>query len=90
MTGSNGSNGNGNGNGAHPPASRQHEQWKSTDGQKGFILRLVNENGLDKTLVEEMAQSLFGVGVRALSDCVSQSASAGIPQLCRPFRLRLG
>ena len=58
-------NGNGNGNGHHVPA-RNGEQWSCTDGQKGLILRLINENGLNKQDIEDQAQQLFGVGVREL------------------------
>ena len=62
-------NGNGhpgNGNGHHPNASRNGEHWNCTDGQKGLILRLINENNLNKQDVEDMAQGLFGLGVREL------------------------
>ncbi len=43
-----------------------NDSWNCTDGQKGFIIRLVNDNGLDKGEVEGMAQQLFGVGVKQL------------------------
>ena len=39
------SNGNGNGNGHHPP-NGNGDRWNCTDGQKGLILRLINENNL--------------------------------------------
>ena len=42
------------------------EVWNCTDGQRGLILRIINENKLDKREVEGMAQQLFGVGVKAL------------------------
>jgi hypothetical protein len=64
----NGSNGNGhhqpvqNGNGHQ----RSYEQWNCTDGQKGLIQRIVNENKLNKDDVEANAQQLFGVGVKEL------------------------
>ena len=44
----------------------QYEQWNCTDGQKGLILRVVNENKIPKDDVEGMAQQLFGVGVKQL------------------------
>lgn len=65
-----GQNGNGtnghqpNGNGHGP--QRNHDQWNCTEGQKGLILRVVNENQLEKNDVERMAQELFGIGVREL------------------------
>lgn len=68
---SNGNNGSGhhgnNGDGyRQPPHQRNGEAWSCTDGQKGLILRIVNEGKLDKNDVEEMAQQLFGVGVKEL------------------------
>lgn len=62
---------NGNGHSPRPngyPAQRtvqrngNMETWNCTDGQKGLILRLINENRLDKNEVESMAQQLYGVG----------------------------
>jgi len=43
-----------------------NEPWNCTDGQKGLILRIVNENKIPKDEVEGMAQQLFGVGVKQL------------------------
>lgn len=63
-------NGNGrynngsNGNHQPPPVG---DRWNCTDGQKGFIQRIVNENNLDKGEVEDLANQLFGVGVKALN-----------------------
>ena len=67
----------GNGGNGHPsngsgyqrpqqPQNRNGESWNCTDGQKGFIQRLVNENNLNKDDVEAMAQQLFGLGVKEL------------------------
>ena len=66
-TNGNGHSGNGNGNGnrhVSASASSNGDQWNCTDGQKGLILRLVNESKLNKQDVEELAQQLFGVGVK--------------------------
>ena len=62
------SNGNGNGIGHHPaPApARNGDHWNCTDGQRGFILRIISESSLNKQDVEEMAQQLYGTGVRDL------------------------
>ena len=63
------SNGNGNGNGnsrAAASAPNNGDRWNMTDGQRGLILRVINENNLDKNEVEGMAQQLFGIGVREL------------------------
>lgn len=69
--GSNGHSTNGNGNGTNG-YSRQAapksngDAWNCTDGQKGFVLRIINESKLDKNEVESMAQQLFGIGVKEL------------------------
>jgi len=57
-----------NGNTPHRPVHQNGngEVWNCTDGQRGLILRITNENRLDKMEVEKMAQQLFGVGVKAL------------------------
>jgi hypothetical protein len=62
---------NGNGNGANGQNGNGHlspngDAWSCTDGQKSFILRIVNESNLNKDNVEQMAQQLFGCGVKAL------------------------
>ena len=68
-------NGNGhpsnpNGGNGHPSndngQQRHQEQWNCTEGQKGFIQRLVNENNLNKDDVEALSQQLFGLGVKEL------------------------
>jgi len=60
-------NGNGsNGNGNHAPRGLG-EQWNCTEGQRGFIQRIVNENSLDKNEVEDLANQLFGLGVKQVN-----------------------
>jgi len=63
------SNGNGNGNGNHRAAAsapNNRDNWNCTDGQKGFILRIINENNLNKQDIEAQAQQLFNAGVKDL------------------------
>jgi hypothetical protein len=67
------SNGNGHSSRQNPNTHQRTvqrtdngEAWNCTDGQRGLILRIINENQLDKNEVEGMAQQLFGVGVKAL------------------------
>ncbi len=44
------------------------DQWQCTDGQKGFILRIVNENpSITKQVAEDLSQMLFGIGVKMLN-----------------------
>ncbi len=66
-------NGNGNGNGNDPAngrgndPSRQELPWNCTSKQRQYILRLVEQFGLDKNRVEELAQQQFGKSVRQLN-----------------------
>jgi hypothetical protein len=64
--GSNGHQNNGNGHHQQPQQNRNGDAWNCTDGQKSFIQRIVNENGLNKDDVEATAQQLFGIGVKQL------------------------
>lgn len=59
--GSNGHTSNG-----HRPPSRSADDWNCTEGQKGFIIRIVNESRLEKAEVEQMSQQLFNAGVKQL------------------------
>ena len=56
----------GNGNGHNSSGNLNGDHWNCTDGQKGLILRVINENALNKQDIEEQAQQLFGVGVKDL------------------------
>jgi len=63
---------NGNGrqhsNGQHQQTRSVGDAWNCTDGQKGFILRIVNENAnITKQDAEELSQQLFGIGVKQLN-----------------------
>jgi hypothetical protein len=66
------SNTNGNGN-HHRPGSNGHpvtkplDRWNCTDGQRGLILRIVNENNIPNDDAEELANQLFGLGVKQLN-----------------------
>ena len=62
----NGHTANGNGNGHAPTAVRNGDHWNCTDGQRGFILRIISESNLTKQDVEDLAQQLFGTGVKDL------------------------
>ena len=53
-------------NGNHHPRSNG-DSWNCTDGQKGFILRIVNENNIPKEDAENLSQQLFGLGVKQLN-----------------------
>ena len=76
-----GTNGNGNhdgnrngqhrlngGNGHNGNSSNGHsDRWSCSDKQKEFILKLVDENDLDRDAVEQTSLDRFGVGVRMLN-----------------------
>jgi len=57
---------NGNGNGAQPP-NGPGEQWNCTPKQQELILKIVDDNRLDKKEIEQLAQDRFGKGVKQLN-----------------------
>ena len=59
-------NGHGNGNGHHAPKP-EPDQWSCSDKQRDLILKITDENKLDKTKVDQLAQDRFSKGVRALN-----------------------
>jgi len=56
---SNGGNGNGHTNG--------NDDWQCSAKQRELIQKIVRENNLDKAEVENLAQELFGHGVKSLN-----------------------
>jgi len=62
---SNGNNHPRNGNGQ--PTNGYHEQWNCTPKQQDLIIKIVEDNRLDKTDVEKLAQDRFGKGVKQLN-----------------------
>jgi hypothetical protein len=60
--GHHGTNGNGNGR-----PNGQSEAWSCSDKQKALILKIVEDNRLDKQDIEALAQERFGKGVRQLN-----------------------
>ncbi len=62
----NGHPSNGNGHSHAPAQNRRQDRWNCTEGQQGLILRIVNEHQLNKDDVEDLARSLFNVGVKDL------------------------
>jgi hypothetical protein len=59
-----------NGNGTQPHSNGHQpngEAWSCTDGQKAFLKRIIHDHNLNKDEVEQMAQDLFGIGVKALN-----------------------
>ncbi|MEI8291167.1 MAG: hypothetical protein WCH99_17000 [Verrucomicrobiota bacterium] len=62
-------NGNGhtNGNGHHRSIKPAEEPWQCSTKQRDLILKITDEQKLDKNQVEQLAQDRFGKGVRALN-----------------------
>jgi len=63
-------NGNGHNNGTNGysnPSNGNGDHWNCTDGQRGFILRIISDNQLDKQNVEDLSQQLFQMGVKQLN-----------------------
>ena len=65
-------NGNGNGhsqprNGNGQPTNGHGDQWNCTPKQQNLIVKLVEDNRLDKSDVEKLAQERFGKGVKQLN-----------------------
>lgn len=58
-----------NGNGIHRANGNilATSQWRCSDKQRGLIEKIVSENNLDKSHVEQIAVDMFGIGVRQLN-----------------------
>jgi hypothetical protein len=56
-----------NGNVHRAPLKPVGHGWNCTEGQRGFILRIINENQLSKQEAEDLSQQLFGTGVKELN-----------------------
>jgi len=61
------STGHTNGNGNHRAVRPAEEPWKCSDKQRDLILKITDENKLDKAKVEQLAQDRFGKGVKELN-----------------------
>jgi hypothetical protein len=58
---------NGNGNGHHRSIKPAEEPWQCSPKQKELIIKITDENKLDKNQVEQLAQDRFGAGVKQLN-----------------------
>ena len=63
----NNGNGHTNGNGHHRSTKPAEEPWQCSPKQKELIIKITDENKLDKNQVEQLAQDRFGKGVRQLN-----------------------
>ena len=61
-------NGNGNGHSNGNGSSNGHtDTWHCSDKQRDLILKIVQENNLDKAQIEALAKERFNLGVKALN-----------------------
>lgn len=51
----------------HSNSNGSSERWQCTDGQRGYILRIISDNQLNKQDVDALAQQLFNSGVKQLN-----------------------
>ena len=73
----NGGNGhNGNGSNGHS------DRWSCSDKQKEFILKLVAENDLDRSTVEQTSLDRFGVGVKQLNKLQASGLISELLESC--------
>ncbi len=57
----------GQGSNGPPPPRATGDAWNCTEGQRGFILRIISDNKMEKQEVEDLAEQLFGTGVKQLN-----------------------
>lgn len=60
-------NGHSNGNGHRQVKPTAEEPWNCSDKQRDLILKITDENKLEKSKVESLAQDRFGKGVKQLN-----------------------
>lgn len=65
-----------NGNNGHP------DRWSCSDKQKELILKLVDENDLNRDTVEQTALDRFGVGVRMLNKLQASGLISELLETC--------
>ena len=58
---------NGNGHHHHANNNSHSDPWKCSPKQMDLVLKIVDDNRLDKSEIESLAQERFGKGVRALN-----------------------
>jgi hypothetical protein len=69
-----------NGNGHHRNGNGNGDHWDCSPKQKELILKIVDENRMEKTGVEKTSQELFGKPVKSLN---KMEASGLIEELLR-------
>ena len=55
------------GSNGHPQPRTTGDAWNCTEGQRGFILRIVSDHKMEKQEVEDLSEQLFGTGVKQLN-----------------------
>lgn len=80
-------NGHTNGNGHHRNVRPVEEPWKCSPKQKELIIKITDENRLDKNAVEQLAQDRFSKGVKQLNKL---EASGLIEELIEKYPSKSG
>ncbi|MEM7145347.1 MAG: hypothetical protein AAF591_09440 [Verrucomicrobiota bacterium] len=57
-------------------------RWACSDKQKELVLKLVDENGLDRKAVEQTAQDRFGTGVKLLNKLQMSGLIGELLEVC--------
>ncbi|MEQ2009769.1 MAG: hypothetical protein ABMA26_23535 [Limisphaerales bacterium] len=88
----NGGNGHSNANGHHPRNANGNgnghaDRWNCTPKQQALIIKIVDENRLDKNDIEQLAQERFGKGVKELN---TMDASGLIEELFEKYPRQRG
>ena len=55
------------GSNGHSQPRTTGDAWNCTEGQRGFILRIISDNKMEKQEVEDLSEQLFGTGVKQLN-----------------------
>jgi hypothetical protein len=55
------------GSNGHSQPRTTGDAWNCTEGQRGFILRIVSDHKMEKQEVEDLSEQLFGTGVKQLN-----------------------
>jgi hypothetical protein len=73
-----------------PQKAAPNGSWRCSEKQRGFIETLVRENSLEKREVEDLAQDLFGTGVRNLDKLQASGLIEALLDRCGPAKSARG
>ena len=73
---------NSNGRRRVPGNDNGNDEWACSEKQKELVMKLVDENGLEKDAVEQTAQDRFGTGVKLLNKLQMSGLISEILEIC--------